>query len=403
MAVARAYADGLAARIAAVVPAVARSVPGLRARVEAAGLAPEDLTDVDGLDGLPVLGKDELLERQQAEPPFGGFLAPGAVVRRMFQSPGPLYEPEPDEPDAWRWAPALGAAGFCGDDVVLNAFGYHLSPAGAMFESACHTLGATVVPGGVGSLDLQARACADLAVTAYVGLPSYLKRLLEEADAAGFTLRMRRAFVSAEPLPPSLRAWLSERIETVRQGYGTAETGNLGWECSALEGLHVPDDALVQVCDLETGAARYDGAEGEVVATVLSPHYPMVRFGTGDLSAWMTEPCPCGAPTPRLRGWLGRVRDAVKVRGMFLHPRQVKAVMERVPDVDGYRFIVDRVEHRDVLRCEFIPSAPADPAAVAATVRERVRSGLRFDIEVKPVAALADGGHEPIADIRTWD
>jgi phenylacetate-CoA ligase len=288
---------------------------------------------------------------------------------------------------------------------VLNAFGYHLSPAGAMFESACLELGARVVPAGVGNLDLQVQACVDLGVTAFVGLPSYLKALLERAEAAGEDPRawpLARAFVSAEPLPPSLRAWLAERVPVVRQGYGTAETGNLGFESSAADGLHVPDDALVQVCDLSTGAARYDGGEGQVVVTILDARGPVVRFGTGDLSAWATDEAgDASIGTPRIRGWLGRVGDAVKVRGMFLHPRQVEQVMAEVPEVEGWRFVVDRVDHRDVLRCELVPAGAADVGALRSAVRERVRSGLRFDVEVTAVGALAGDG--PIADVRVWD
>jgi len=209
-----------------------------------------------------VLSKDELLELQLADPPFGGLLSPEAKPRRVFQSPGPLYEIDDGAADPWRFAPALRLAGFHSDDVVLNAFGYHLSPAGAMFEQAVLALGGTVVPGGVGGLDLQARACRDLGVTAYVGLPSYLKALLEKADELGLepaSWPLERAFVTAEPLPAALRSWLEERIGLVRQGYGTAEAGNLGFECDAREGLHVPDDALVQVCDLTTGEPLWDG------------------------------------------------------------------------------------------------------------------------------------------------
>ncbi len=393
------YARGFDDRVREVMPAAARRVPPLARRLEAVGLSPDELDSVEALDRLPIMSKDELLDVQAAQPPFGGFLAPDARVRRIFQSPGPLYEPELDETDPWRWAPALRAAGFGPDDVVLNTFSYHLAPAGAMFDAACHALGATVVPAGVGNRDLQARACADLGVTAYVGLPSYLKALLEQTDPSW---RLRRAFVTAEPLPPSLRTWLHERVETVHQGYGTAETGNLGYECGRMDGLHVPADALVQICDLTIGAALPDGMEGQIVATVLRPDYPVVRFGTGDLSAWTTSPCACGEPTPRIRGWLGRVGDAVKVRGMFLHPRQVEAVMAVVDDVERYRFFIDRVDHRDVLRCEVVPTRTADSERVTAAVRERVRSGLRFDVEVAAVSHLTDGDGA-IADVRTWE
>ncbi|MBA2383647.1 MAG: AMP-binding protein [Actinobacteria bacterium] len=390
-------------RVAAVLPEAARRVEALGARLAEAGLAPDDLVDVAALDRLPVLSKDELVDLQAADPPFGGLLAPGASLRRLFQSPGPLYEPEPDEPDPWRWVSALEAAGFGPGDVVLNACGYHLTPLGAMFEQALFALGATVVPAGVGSKDLQARACRDLRVTAYVGLPSYLKALLEQAEELGLSPEtLERAFVIAEPLPPSLRTWLEERVPVVRQGYGTAEAGNLGFECDELEGLHVPDDALVQVCELATGAALWDGGEGQVVITLFRPDYPLVRLGTGDLSAFLTEPCRCGIPTPRIAGWLGRVGEAVKVRGMFLHPRQARAALAAVPGLERFRLLVDRSEHLDTLRCEVVPVAGADPAGLAAAVQERIRSGLRLNADAVVVSELAPD--EPtIVDLRSWE
>jgi phenylacetate-CoA ligase len=206
--------------------------------------------------------------------------------------------------------------------------------------------------------------------------------------------------VTAEPLPPSLRDLLRERVPVVLQGYGTAEAGNLGYECERMSGLHVPDDALVQVCDLTTGAALHDGEEGQVVATVFARDYPLVRFGTGDLSAWADGDCSCGLRTPRLKGWLGRVGDAVKVRGMFLHPRQIAALMAAVPAVAAYRFVIDRAEHRDTLRCELVAGDGADPDALTAEVRERARSMLRFAVDVAAVAAVEGG---PLVDRRTWD
>lgn len=398
------YVRSFDTRVAEVLAPAARTVSALADRLGQAGLGADDLTGVDALDRIPVLTKDDLLDLQAKDPPFGGLLAPGTRVRRIFQSPGPLYEPEPDIPDAWRFAPALEAAGFSDTDVVLNCFGYHLSPAGVMFEEAARVLGCQVVPAGIGSQDLQLRACRDLSVTAYVGLPSYLKALLEKAEqeeggeGGAAPLRLQRAIVSAEPLPPSLRSWLEDRVPVVRQLYGTAEGGNLGYECEQANGLHVPSDALVEVCGLDDGQPRFDGGEGQVVVTLFHPHFPLVRFGTGDLSAFAPGDCPCGRPTPRLVGWLGRVGEAVKVRGMFLHPRQVAQVMSRHATVSAFRFLIDRVDHRDVLRCEIV--TPDDQAAAA--VREGIRSGLRFDVEVTVVPEL-EPGSPAVVDLRTWD
>jgi phenylacetate-coenzyme A ligase PaaK-like adenylate-forming protein len=389
-------------RVAAVLAVAAASVPALTARVRAAGMQPADLVDVASLDRLPIMTKDDLLDLQAKEPPFGGLLAPGTEVRRVFQSPGPLYEPEPAGDDHWRVRVAMESAGFSPADTVLNCFGYHLSPAGVMFEEGAMAVGCRVIPAGVGNFELVLRAARDVGVTAYLGTPSYLKALLERADdQGGPPLRIERAVVSAEPLPPSLRTWLEERVPVVRQMYGTAETGNLGFECEAVDGLHVPDDALVEVCTLDDGQPRLDGGEGQVVVTLFTSHYPLVRLGTGDLSAFAEDECSCGRPTPRLVGWLGRTGEAVKVRGMFLHPRQVTQVMSEVREVAAYRFLIDRVEHKDALRCEVVPADGAE-SEVAAAVKGAVRSGLRFDVEVAVVSRI-DPDSPPLTDLRTWD
>ena len=254
-----AYRASFDERVFDVLRPAADAVPALAARVAQAGMVPDDLVDVAAVDRLAVLSKDDLIDLQAKDPPFGGGLAPGARIRRIFQSPGPIYEPEPDVDDPWRAAPALEAAGFGPGDTVLNCFGYHLTPAGVMFEEGARALGCRVVPAGVGNFDLAVRAARDLAATAYIGLPSYLKALLEKAeDLDGPPLSFQRAMVTAEPLPPSLRTWLEERVPVVRQMYGTAESGNLGFECEAASGLHVPVDALVEVCGLDDGAPRLD-------------------------------------------------------------------------------------------------------------------------------------------------
>jgi phenylacetate-CoA ligase len=397
-----AYQAALEGEVVAVVTALASHNSGFRKRLEAAGLDSGDLRTVGDLDRLPIVTKDEVIDVQRASPPFGGLLSDSTVPRRVFQSPGPIYEPEPSLGDPWRFAGALTATGFGPDDVVLNAFGYHLSPAGTMFDEACTAVGATVLPAGIGNKDLQIQACVDLGITAYIGPPSYLKALLERADEMGVAsaVRLERAFVSAEPLPPSLRDWLTERVTIVRQGYGTAEAGSLAYECEQLEGMHVADDALVQVCDLTSGAAIEDQSEGQVVVTLRRTDYAVVRFGTGDLSAWLLEPCPCGRRAPRLRGWLGRVGAAVKVRGMFLHPQQVERVVRGVDGVVDYRLTIDRAEHRDVIRCEVV--ADGDRSAIAERVGDAIRNGLRFACEVTVVASLPEDA-ERFVDRRTWE
>ncbi len=398
----RAAVDGYAAQLA---PQVARTVGEARAMVPALAdrLSRNGIDDtVDGADGLcslPVLTKDDVLAQQLDAPPYGGLLAPDAPVRRVFQSPGPLYEPQLGGVDPWRWGPALAAAGFGPGDLVLNCFGYHLTPAGAMFEEAALGLGARVLPGGIGNQDLQARAIADLGVTAYTGLPSYLKAVLDHYDDLGLGVerwRLARAVVTAEPLPDSLRALLQERVPTVLMAYGTAETGMIGYETEPGAGLVPAPGVLVQVCDLDSGEPIAEG-EGQVVVTLLRPDYPLVRFGTGDLSAWRLGP----DGDPRLVGVLGRVGAAVKVRGMFLHPRQAAAVLAGIADVAGWRFVVDRLDHKDQLACEVVVRDGADAGAVVAEVTDRVRSGLRFTCTVSVVPALPDGV-APITDRRDW-
>lgn len=398
-----AYHRDLAAPVARALEALAARNAGFVRRLERADLATADLAAGDGLARLPVMTKDDLRELQLADPPFGGLLSRDERPRRIFQSPGPIYEPEPDESDPWRFAEALTAAGFTAEDRVLNAFGYHLSPAGAMFEQACLAIGATVLPIGVGSRDLQVRAAVDVAATAYIGPPSYLKALLDTALEQGGTnrLALARAFVTAEPLPPSLRAELTERVPVVRQGYGTAEAGNIAYECDRMEGMHVAAGALVQICQLDDGQPIVDADRpGQVVVTVPRADYPVVRFGTGDLSAWMGDACGCGSDTPRIRGWLGRVGQAVKVKGMFLHPQQVDELMRTLP-VAAYRVELDRVDHKDTIRCTVV-AAEGAPEDLSDRVQRSFKDTLRFSCEVEAVASLPDDA-DRFADLRSWD
>ncbi len=384
---------------------LAENAPGFAARIKAAGLTLDDLRNPKALDALPVVRKDDLVESQAANPPFGGFLAcaPGEL-KRIFQSPGPIYDPESRVADYWRWAPALRAAGFQPGEVVLNAFGYHLTPAGAMFEEGLWAVGCTVIPGGVGNQESQVRILHDLEVTGYTGLPSYLKALLDKANELGLSLKLNKAFVTAEPLPPSLRAALNEQGVTVRQGYGTAECGNLGYECEVQDGWHLPEDALVQVCDLTSGEPLPPGESGEIVVTLFTRDYALVRFGTGDLSALNDEACACGRTTPRLMGWQGRVGDAVKVRGMFLHPRQLSGVMARFPEVKRWQAVITRQEHKDYLTLQVVLEHGVDPTSLNERLTQTARETIKFNIAV---VTLSEGelasGEPPIQDTRVWE
>jgi phenylacetate-CoA ligase len=288
------------------------------------------------------------------------------------------------------------AAGIGPGDRVLNCFSYHFSPAGAMLEEGCLAAGATVIPAGVGNQDLQVQVAAEAGATAYVGLPSYLKALVDKAAERGLAWTIRRALVTAEPLPDSLRGWLEGHVPVVLQAYGTAEAGLLGYETQPRSGLQAPDDVLIEICDLDSGAARLDDGPGQIVVTLFEPAMPVVRFGTGDLSAWTTGP----DGSLRLAGVLGRVGEAVKVRGLFLHPRQAVAALAPIAGIAELRFVVRRVDHQDALRCEIVLGDGADEAAVVAAARDRIRAELRLGADVICVPALAKGN--TIVDERDW-
>jgi len=383
------------AAVAAMVRAAAARVPAFAARLAAAGIDAANVKGAADIARLPVFAKDELHAAQRGALPFGVSVAPGAVPRKIFCSPGPLYEPQLDGPDPWRWGPAIRAAGIGPGDRVLNCFSYHLSPAGAMLEEGCLAAGASVIPAGVGNQDLQVQVAAEVRATGYVGLPSYLKALIAKAAERSQPWTIAKAVVTAEPLPDSLRAALEEHVPTVLMSYGTAEAGLLGYETAPRSGLAVPADVLVEICDLDSGAPRTDDKVGHVVATLFNPALPLIRFGTGDLSAWTV-----GADgTLRLAGVLGRLGEAVKVRGLFLHPRQAAAAFAGLP-VAKYRFVVGRVSHQDTLRCEVVAGAGVDLGGLSETVKERIRAALRLGAEVTCVASLPDG--PAIVDERDW-
>jgi len=372
------------------------SAPAMRERIPARE-AP--------LERVRITRKDELVALQRAAPPFGGFLAaPMTEVARVFLSPGPLFDPQGTSPDHWRWAPALRAAGFAPGMVVHCAVSYHGTPLGWMFDGALRALGCTVIPAGTGNTELQVQMVRGTRADGFVGTPSGLRILYEKAAELGLdprgALAIRRAFVAGEMLAPSLRPELESFGTTVCQGYGTADLGCLAYECLERDGMHVPADAIVDIVDPRTGEAMPRGEIGEVVATVNERTYPLVRFGTGDLSLFMTEPCRCGRTAPRLRRIVGRVGDAVKVRGMFVHPKQVEEVVGRQAEGARTQLVVTRTGVRDDL--EILVWAPAltDDAlpALAATLHEviKVRPTVRRVDDLAPDAPK-------VRDLRRWD
>ncbi len=380
-----------------------QNAPAFQRRMDKAGLTPADLQTEADLAKLPVLRKDDVIELQKQEPPFGGLLAaPIGSLRRVFQSPGPINEPEPNEPDPGRWAIALEAAGFQPDQLAINCFGYHMTPAGASLEEGLRHIGCVPIPGGIGNQEQQVQMMSSFQVTGYVGLPSYLNALLEKAEALNLPLYLQRAFVLAEPLPSSLRQALNERGIEVFQGYGTAECGNLGYDCPELAGWHIPENTIIQICDINNGQPLPYGETGEVVVTLFNKHYALVRFGVGDLSSIIAEPCACGRPGLRLNGWQGRVGAATKVRGMFLHPTQLADMMARFPQVKAYQAIITRKDHRDDLTLAVVLQKGVDSTAVSQSLKTTARQALKFELKVAVLDSLP-ANTPPIRDERTWE
>jgi len=393
-------------RLREVVAAVVPHAHALRERLAAASLNPADVS-VAGLGAVPVLSKDSLPELQRAAPPFGGWLGvPQAALRSLYRSPGPILDPEGTGEDYWRFAPALFAAGMRAGDSVLNTLAYHWTPAGHMVAGGLHALRCAVVPAGPGNTEIQVTLLAELGIAGFIGTPSFLATVLDAAEAASVMLRLRTAFVIAEMLSESLRARLESRFGIrISQGYGTADLGSIAFECTARSGLHVQREMIVELLDPASGRPVAAGAPGEVVATALNITYPLLRFGTGDLAAWAEGPCPCGRSGPRLQRILGRVGDAVKVRGMFLHPAEIELAMARHPEVARYQIVVTRSGQSDemLVRAEVHPdrAAPVDlHERISRTFSETVR--LRGTVEVVPAGTLPADARK-IADLRTWD
>ena len=390
-------------------------LPGLVRHAKAnAGAYSELLADVDplrvgdrdALAALPVTRKSEMAGHQSKAPPFGGFAASGiAELARVFVSPGPIFEPQAHRGDYWRVARALHAAGVRRGDLLHNSFSYHLTPAGAMLESGAHALGVCVFPGGVGQTEFQVEAMSRLKPQAYAGTPSFLDIILEKAAELGRDLSsLKKALVSGEALPPSLRDKLHRAgVERVLQGYATAEAGLIAYESEAMEGMIVEEGVLLEIVRPGTGDPVPAGDVGEVLVTVFNPDYPLIRFATGDLSALMAGTSPCGRTNLRIKGWMGRADQTTKVRGMFVHPSQVAEVLRRHPEVGKGRLVVDSVDNRDLmtLHCEVAGERPERlSVAIAASLREVCK--LRGEVHLVEAGVLANDG-KVIDDVRGYE
>ncbi len=359
---------------------------------------------LDELSKAPITRKDALSSMQAENPPFAGLLA-GSVarLRRMFASPGPTYVPQGGAVDYWRFGMAFSACGMRAGDVVLNTLSYHLTPGGFMLDSGLRSLGCVVIPAGTGQTDLQAKVSSVLRATGYAGTPSFLRTLLLHARDAHLPLHFEVAFATAEMLPESLRAELEGFGIRVLQGYATADLGVLAYECSEKNGMHLQPECIVEILDLETGQPAAPGQPGHVVGTTFDADYPLLRFATGDLSALSTDaaPCPCGRTAPKLKGLLGRVGDAIKVKGMFVRGSEMEAVIKRFPAVARFQAVVTREEHQDHLlyRVELQPGAALDAGALAEALRETVK--VRGEVRIAEGGAIQPGGPR-LDDRRVW-
>ena len=371
-----------------------------------------DITSRNALAKLPVIRKYELLEKQKASRAaggsvFGGFSAVsyGQQMPRVFSSPGPLYEPEGSRPDYWRMARAIAAAGFQSGELIHNCFSYHFTPAGSMMETGAHALGCTVFPGGIGQTEQQVQAMAELQPAGYIGTPSFLKIILEKAAEMGVALpSVKKALVSGEAFPPSLRDWMTERGVNAYQCYATADVGLIAYETSSRQGLVIDEGVIVEIVRPGTGDPVPEGEVGELVITSLNPDYPLIRFGTGDLSAILSGHCPTGRTNQRIKGWMGRADQTTKVRGMFVHPGQVAEVVKRFPSALRARLIVQGEMANDSMALHVeTTAAHGAEAELKAQIAEAIRdvTKLRSDVHLVAPGTLANDG-KVIEDARSY-
>ncbi len=381
-------------------PALALSLAGVKA---------DEVNSFAALARLPVVRKQELLDLQKASRAgggdvFGGFsaLGFGAHMPRVFASPGLIYEPEGTQRDYWRMARAMFAAGFRTGELIHNSFSYHFTPAGSMMETGAHALGCTVFAGGTGQTEQQVGAMAELRPAGYIGTPSFLKIIVEKAFDMGVALpSVRKALLSGEAFPPSLRDWLAERGVQGYQCYATADVGLIAYETAAREGLVLDEGVIVEIVRPGTGDPVAAGEVGEVVVTSLNPAYPLIRFGTGDLSAVLPGACPSGRTNTRIRGWMGRADQTTKIRGMFVHPKQVADIVRRFPEVLRARLVVSGAMAQDemTLKVESLSASEGLSARISEAIRDVTK--LRGSVELAAPGTLPNDG-KVIEDARSY-
>ena len=368
-----------------------------------AGINPSDVSSREALAKLPLTRKRDLIELQKKHPPFGGLNSlPRHNAKRVFASPGPIYELQGKDIDPWRMARVLYAAGFRHGDLVHNCFSYHFTPGAFLFEGGARKLGCAIFPGGVGQTEQQVQAMVDLRPEGYVGTPSFLKIIVDKADELGADISsLKKACVSGEALHAAVRQSLRERGIIVRQCYATADIGAIAYESEAEEGMVVEEDILLEIVRPGTGDPVAPGEVGEVVVTTFNPDYPLIRFATGDMSAILPGQSPCGRSNIRIKGWMGRADQTTKIKGMFVHPEQVAEIAKRHPEIHRMRLVVDNPAGQDrmVLHCEIEQGAEALDRAVVTSIREITK--LRGEVAFCAPGGLPNDG-KVIEDSRTY-
>ena len=377
----------------------AMSAPGWARHLK--DLDPELVTSRAALAKLPVLRKSALLDLQKESPPFGGFnVTPPGKAKRLFMSPGPIFEPEGHGEDTGGAARALFAAGLRAGDVAINCFSYHLTPGAFILEAGAHALGCATIPGGVGNTEAQLDAIAQLKPSAYVGTPDFLKILLDAAAKADKDASsIKRGLVSGAALPPSLRKELGDRGVAVKQCYAVAEAGVISYESDALEGMILNEDIILEIVRPGTGDPVAEGEVGEVVVSTFNPDYPMIRLATGDLSAVLAGASPCGRTNTRIKGWMGRADQTTKVKGMFVRPEQIAEVAKRHPELTRVRLAVTREGEQDAMTLSAECHSPSDKFEQTVAETLQAVTKLKGAVKLVPPGSLPNDG-KVIADER---
>ncbi|MFC1824060.1 phenylacetate--CoA ligase family protein [Thermodesulfobacteriota bacterium] len=376
-----------------------------------AGIEKADIRGLDDLETIPILRMHALVEQQKENFPFGGFETtdPGQL-RRIYVNPGLIWQPGERDYQDLSWAEALCGAGFKPGDRIINTFNYHMWPFAFMLDESTRMIDATVIPSGVGNTLMQVKIMQALQVNGFLGTPSFIMTLAQRAEGMGLDpkkdLSLETALVGAEMLPESLRSRIQERLDmTVRQAYGTVFLGCIGYECQHVTGLHIPDNILVEVVDPQSGKQVPPGRAGEVVATNFNLAYPMIRMATGDLAVMMEEACPCGRTGPRLQKILGRIDQATKVRGTFVHPWQTDEVISRYPEVFKYQVLITRKDHRDIMTFQVeLKEEVTRPEVLCGKIERDIRDilSIKGAVRLVPRGTIPDR-HRKIEDKRSWE